>query len=106
MVRKTFCLCFVWAMATSFTPSTIPRTKHSRRGVAATNVLAQRMTIADDDFARIFGKREALERTQAHADQFIDAHSDEDKKQQNVAFVGPSKKATNTTKGKYTRQSG
>jgi len=63
----------------------------------------RRMATSNDDFAKIFGKQEAMERAQEHVDKFIDAH-----KKKNVALVGPSKNVTNTTKvkGAYTRQTG
>eukprot|EP00561_Arcocellulus_cornucervis_P011208 CAMPEP_0185814060 /NCGR_PEP_ID=MMETSP1322-20130828/12950_1 /TAXON_ID=265543 /ORGANISM="Minutocellus polymorphus, Strain RCC2270" /LENGTH=82 /DNA_ID=CAMNT_0028510787 /DNA_START=1 /DNA_END=249 /DNA_ORIENTATION=- len=79
--------------------------KASRRGAAAPNGLDQRMTAsnANNDFAKIFGKREAQERAQENADRFIEAHSDRDSTT-GVAFIFPGKNATNTTKGKYARQ--
>ena len=66
----------------------------------------RRMTTSDDDFARIFGKREVQEQAQERADRFIDAHSSDGDRSEKVEFVSLSKNATNTTKtkGKYIRQ--
>mmetsp|Transcript_21955 Transcript_21955/g.47668 ORF Transcript_21955/g.47668 Transcript_21955/m.47668 type:complete len:107 (+) Transcript_21955:65-385(+) len=104
MIYKNFCLCLSCAVTTAFNPiKTVLQTKYTIKKTAERDILGQqrRMTTSDD-FAKIFGKREAQERAQERADQFIDAH-----KKENVAFVaGPSKNATNTTKtrGAYIRQ--